>query len=106
MVGTVYDPSDGTGDAARLGLPPWPDAVRVIGELNAALRDVAAGHGAAVAEIAEQFLGHGLLAGDATRPDARPANRDLWLCSVIEPNAWGAGGVRAAFWDALQTSGG
>jgi lysophospholipase L1-like esterase len=106
VVGTVYDPSDGTGDAARLGLPPWPDAVRVIGELNAALRDVAAGHGAAVAEIAERFLGHGLLAGDATRPDARPANRDLWLCSVIEPNAWGAGGVRAAFWDALQTSGG
>ena len=104
VVGTVYDPSDGTGDAGRLGLPPWPDAVSVIGELNSALREVVAGHGAAVAEIGECFSGHGLLAGDATRPEARPSTRDLWLCSVIEPNAWGAGGVRAAFWDALSAS--
>ena len=104
LVGTVYDPSDGTGDGARLGLPPWPDAVGVIGELNAALRHVAAEHGAAVAEIDRHFSGHGLLAGDATRPDPRPSNRDLWLCSVIEPNAWGADGVRAAFWAALQAS--
>src|SRR4051794_37939533 len=40
VVGTVYDPSDGTGDAARLGLPPWPDAVAVIEELNDTLRAV------------------------------------------------------------------
>ena len=100
VVGTVYDPSDGTGDAGRLGLPPWPDAVAVITELNEALRTVALAGGAAVAEIAERFHGHGLHAGDAARPDARPAQRDLWLCSVIEPNAWGAGGVREAFWAA------
>ena len=100
VVGTVYDPSDGTGDAGRLGLPPWPDAVAVIADLNEALREVAGAGGAAVAEIAQHFAGHGLLAGDATRPEARPAERDLWLCSVIEPNAWGAGGVREAFWAA------
>jgi lysophospholipase L1-like esterase len=27
-LGTVYDPSDGTGDAGRLGLPPWRTAWR------------------------------------------------------------------------------
>ena len=101
VVGTVYDPSDGTGDAAALGLPPWPDAVAVIAELNDGLRAVAEQHGAAVAEIAQRFQGHGVLAGDASRPDPRPGNRDLWFCSVIEPNAWGASGVRAAFWDAV-----
>ena len=100
VVGTVYDPSDGTGDAGRLGLPPWPDAVAVIADLNEALREVAGAGGAAVAEIAQHFAGHGLLAGDASRPGARPAERDLWLCSVIEPNAWGAGGVRETFWAA------
>lgn len=102
VVGTVYDPSDGTGDAARLGLPPWPDAVAVVGELNEALRAVARDGGAVVAEIAQRFAGHGLLAGDrpGPTPDPRPSDRDLWLCSVIEPNAWGAGGVREAFWDA------
>jgi lysophospholipase L1-like esterase len=102
VVGTVYDPSDGTGDTARLGLPPWPDAVALLGELNAALRGVAARHGAAVADVAGVFLGHGLRAGDPARAEARPAQRDLWFCRVIEPNAWGAGGVREAFWAALQ----
>ena len=102
VVGTVYDPSDGTGNAARLGLPPWPDAVDVLAELNRTLRRVASGHGAAVAEIAERFQGHGLLAGDPSRPEPRPGQRDLWFCRVIEPNAWGAGGVREAFWAARE----
>jgi lysophospholipase L1-like esterase len=102
VVGTVYDPSDGTGDAVRLGLPPWADAVGVIAELNAALRRVAAQHGAAVAEIAEHFHGHGLLAGDPAHREARPAERDLWFCNLIEPNAWGADGVRSAFWTAAH----
>ena len=102
LVGTVYDPSDGTADAARLGLPPWPDAVAVIAELNDALREVAARHGATVAEIAAAFRGHGLFAGDPTQRSARPANRELWFCSLIEPNAWGGSGVRAAFWSALH----
>ena len=101
VVGTVYDPSDGTGDAARLGLPPWADVVAVIGELNEALRGAAARHGAAVADIAGAFLGHGLGAGDPTQRDPRPPHRDLWFCDLIEPNAWGAGGVRAAFWAAI-----
>jgi lysophospholipase L1-like esterase len=104
VVGTVYDPSDGTGDTARLGLPPWPDGVAVIGELNEALRATAAAHGAAVADIAERFRGHGLAAGDPTGPQARPDQRRLWFCRLIEPNAWGADGVRRAFWDAVHAS--
>ncbi|WP_164699680.1 SGNH/GDSL hydrolase family protein [Modestobacter sp. KNN46-3] len=102
IVGTVYDPSDGTGDAARLGLPPWAEAVAMIEELNDGLRAVAAQHGAAVAEIADLFHGHGLLAGDPARREPRPAERSLWFCDLIEPNAWGASAVRAAFWTALQ----
>jgi hypothetical protein len=105
VVGTVYDPSDGTGDAGRLGLPPWPDGVALIGELNDGLRDVAVRHGAAVAEIAEHFRGHGLLAGDPARCEPRPVERGLWFCNVIEPNAWGAGGVREAFWAAIHQVG-
>jgi len=102
VVGTVYDPSDGTGDSARLGLPPWPDAVPLIAELNEKLRHIASVHGAAVAEIGRLFLGHGLLAGDPAQGQSRPAERDLWFCNVIEPNAWGASGVREAFWSAVH----
>jgi hypothetical protein len=73
VLGTVHDPTDGTGDAARPGLPPWPDAGAVIDELNDSLREVAARNGAAVAEIAAAFRGHGLLAGDPTQRHPRPS---------------------------------
>ena len=102
VVGTVYDPSDGTADAERLRLPPWPDAVEAIGSLNASLRRVAERHGAVVADIAAVFSGHGLRAGDPTQGHPRPHDRRLWFCNLIEPNAWGADGVRTAFWSALQ----
>jgi lysophospholipase L1-like esterase len=103
IVGTVYDPSDGTGDASRVGLPPWPQVVDVLAELNADLRGVAGEHGARVADIHDYFLGHGLRAGNPAQGESRPANRDLWFCNVIEPNAWGASAVRAAFWDTFHT---
>ena len=102
VVGTVYDPSDGTGEAWRVGLPPWPDVVDVLAELNATLRAVAAEHGAVVADIHGRFLGHGLQAGNPGHHQARPRDRTLWYCDIIEPNAWGADAVRAAFWAALQ----
>jgi lysophospholipase L1-like esterase len=102
VLGTVYDPSDGTADAARLGLPPWPEVLDVLNELNDGLRAAAADHGARIAEIHDRFLGHGLAVGDPTRSKPRPRNRALWYCNVIEPNAWGAHAVRASFWQALQ----
>ncbi len=106
VVGTVYDPSDGTAEAWRVGLPAWPDLVEVLAELNAVLRAEAAKHGAVVAEIHQRFLGHGLSAGDPGQRKPRPANRELWYCNVIEPNAWGADAVRGAFWEAMQQHGG
>jgi lysophospholipase L1-like esterase len=101
VLGTVYDPSDGTADAGRVGLPPWPEVVDVLAHLNAALRRLAERHGAAVADIHASFLGHGLAAGNPGQGDPRPADSDLWYCDVIEPNAWGASAVREAFWSAL-----
>ena len=106
VLGTVYDPSDGTGETWRVGLPPWPGVVDVLAALNDGLRAVAAEHGARVADIHGRFLGHGLQAGDPGQPDARPEERALWYCHVIEPNAWGADGVRGAFWAALHEHGG
>jgi lysophospholipase L1-like esterase len=101
VLGTVYDPSDGTADATRVGLPAWPEVVEVIAHLNTALRRLAGRHGVAIAEIHEKFLGHGLAIGNPAQCDSRPADRNLWYCNVIEPNAWGADAVREAFWEAL-----
>jgi lysophospholipase L1-like esterase len=101
VVATVYDPSDGSGDTGRLGLLPWPDALDRLAELNQALRALADAHGALVADVHARFLGHGMVAGDPSQPAARPPNRALWYCDLIEPNAWGASEIRAAFWQAL-----
>jgi len=105
VVTTVYDPSDGTGEVAESGLPPWPDGPALVRELNAALIDLAERHGALVADVHGRFLGHGAAAGDPCTIDPRPTNRDLWFCGVIEPNAWGAHQIRAAWWEALNDSG-
>jgi lysophospholipase L1-like esterase len=105
VVATVYDPSDGSGDAGRLGLPPWPEALALLAELNRVLGMLAEDHRALVADVHARFLGHGLAAGDPTQPAARPRDRGLWYCRLIEPNAWGASQIRASFWEALQGAG-
>jgi lysophospholipase L1-like esterase len=105
LVATVYDPSDGSGDAGRLGLPPWPEALELLAELNRALRALAEEYQALVADVHARFLGHGLAAGDPTQPAAHPADRGLWYCGLIEPNAWGASEIRACFWETLRRAG-
>ena len=104
VVATVYDPSDGRGDAGRLGLPSWPEALARLAELNQTLRVLAEAHQALIADVHARFLGHGLAAGDPTQLAARPPDRGLWYCGVIEPNAWGASEIRAAFWEALAST--
>jgi lysophospholipase L1-like esterase len=102
LMATVYDPSDGSGDAGRLGLPPWPEALALLAELNRGLRTLAEEYRALVADVHARFLGHGLAAGDPAQPAARPSDRDLWYCGLIEPNAWGASEIRATFWATLE----
>jgi hypothetical protein len=90
------------GMLGGLGLPSWPEALALLAALNRALRDLATEHRALVADVHGRFLGHGLAAGDPTQPAARPPDRGLWYCGLIEPNAWGASEIRAAFWETLR----
>jgi hypothetical protein len=62
LVATVDDSSDSSGDAGRLGLPPWPAALELLVELNRAL----------VADVHARFLGHGLATGNPGQAAARP----------------------------------
>jgi lysophospholipase L1-like esterase len=106
LLGTIYDPSDGSGDTRRLNLLPWPGAVSWIHRFNDTLRDLAAIDNVELVDLHALFQGHGLATGDnPAQPDPRPANRELYYCGVIEPNAWGASAIRAGWWDALVRSG-
>jgi lysophospholipase L1-like esterase len=99
---TVYDPSDGSGETAAVGLEPWPEVTELLGEMNEVLRAVAMAHDVFVAEVHRRFLGHGLSVGNPSQLEAEPVNRSLWYCGVVEPNAWGASEIRAAYWQAFD----
>jgi lysophospholipase L1-like esterase len=103
VVSTVYDPTDGTGDLSWAGLPDVDEGLALLESMNAAIRAAAARHGAAVADLHVAFLGHGAQAGDITGTDSHPANRELWLCGHIEPNAWGAQAIRDTWRAALRS---
>ncbi len=105
VVSTVYDPSDNTGGVTGVVLGPWSDGPGIVRTLNAALIGLAHRYGAVVADVYRRFLGHGALVGDPAQVEPRPANRDLWYCGVVEPNAWGAHQIRGTWWQALQGSG-
>jgi hypothetical protein len=64
----------------------------VLAELNRVLWALAEDHRALVADVHARFLGHGLAPATLPQPAARPCDRGLWYCRLIEPNAWGAQG--------------
>ena len=101
VVTTVYDPSDGAAAVPGSGLSPWPEGPRLLAELNSVLAEAAGRHGAFVADVHTHFQGHGVATGDPAQPHPRPANRKLWYCGVIEPNAWGAHEIRSVWWHTL-----
>ncbi|MDX1934963.1 MAG: SGNH/GDSL hydrolase family protein [Capsulimonadales bacterium] len=105
LVGTIYDPSDGTGNGSGLDLMQWPTALEWLRSFNESLRSLAKTYDARTADIHATFLGHGLTVGDPTQSDSHPANRNLWYCGTIEPNAWGASALRALWWETLVASG-
>lgn len=105
LVGTIYDPSDGSGNAEAAIALPWPNALTWIRLFNQTLHAVAGEHGAIVADIHGAFQGHGIQAGDTRQAESRPQNRALFYCGGIEPNAWGAGAIRGVWWETLRNAG-
>lgn len=92
IVGTVYDPTDGTG---RLEGIERPEALEKLHALNHRIRRAAKTADARLADIHDHFLGHGL-----REPD--PEARWYWRHSLIEPSARGAHEVRRLWWEALE----
>lgn len=93
VVGTVYDPSDGTGELP--GGPMVEGALETLHAFNDRVRALVERDGVRVADIHDHFRGHGL-----DEPD--PARRWYWRHSIIEPSARGASEVRRLFLEAVD----
>lgn len=91
LVGTVYDPTDGTG---RLQGLERPEGLELLHELNQAIRALDGRPGVRAVDIHDHFRGHGV-----AEPD--PGKRWYWRHSIIEPSARGAHEVRRLWWEAL-----
>jgi len=92
LVGTVYDPSDGTHflggrryDRESVWLHDYNDSVRRMGDL---------GNNIIIADIHGRFLGHG-----ETVPER---DRWFWRGSIFEPNSRGASEVRRLWLECLS----
>jgi acyl-CoA thioesterase I len=89
LLGTVYDPSDGTND---LGWGPLDREAHWLAEFNARVRSMASSR-VRLADIHRHFLGHGRTAA--------AGNFWYWPELIIEPGCRGASEVRRVWLDAL-----
>lgn len=89
LLGTIYDPSDGTNvlDGEQLDRE-----AKWLASVNQGIRELASRDGIRLADIHARFLGHGI-----TAPESR---RWYWSQLIFEPNAEGARQV-AKLWTEL-----
>jgi len=94
LLTTVYDPTDGTGEAPGLFEGAGRLPLEHLDTLNDHVRRTAATTpGARLADVHRHFLGHGVTAAEP--------ERYYWRRSLIEPSALGASEIRRVWLDAL-----
>lgn len=99
----IYDPTDGVGDAPSVFLPPWPDAMEILGRYNDVLRD-AAQNRANVHHVPlhATFLGHGSHCRQFWRSTYVADDPYYWFYENIEdPNDRGYDAIRRIFLNAI-----
>lgn len=103
FIADIYDPSDGYGDPESAWLPAWPDALRIHGAYNDAIRRVAAGRtGVHIVPMHREFLGHGIHCRKFWRRHYRRNDPHYWYGENLEdPNDRGYDAIRRVFLQAI-----
>jgi lysophospholipase L1-like esterase len=100
----IYDPTDGTGDARRVGLPLWPDGLRIHSAYNQIIHSAATRReNVHLVKLHEPFLGHGLCCRRVWNEHYRPDDPHYWFWVNLEdPNERGYDAIRRLFLLALS----
>jgi lysophospholipase L1-like esterase len=95
----IYDPTDGTGDARRVGLPLWPDGLRIHAAYNQIIHSAAARReNVHLIKLHEPFLGHGLGCRRIWSKHYRREDPHYWFWINLEdPNERGYDAIRRLF---------
>ena len=103
FLANIYDPTDGVGDAPNAGLPPFPDALAILGAYNAVIARCAAEHDSVhLVDIHGPFLGHGIHCTQVWRKHYRWSDPHYWYYYNLEdPNERGYDAIRRLFLNAI-----
>jgi hypothetical protein len=98
-LGNIYDPSDGTGDLGKVGLPPWRDGLKILAGYNRAIEKVAEKHGMVHrVDLHRTFLGHGVYCTHFWRSHYDRKDPHYWYFTNLEdPNERGYDAIRRLF---------
>lgn len=104
FLATIYDPSDGVGNPAAAGLPPWADMLMIHDEYNQIIRDAAAARdNVYLVDLYEAFLGHGVHCVQWWREHYRNDDPHYWYFTNLEdPNDRGYDAIRRLFLNEMQ----
>ncbi|MCP4643680.1 MAG: SGNH/GDSL hydrolase family protein [bacterium] len=99
FLANIYDPTDGTGEAGRVGLPVWQDCVEILAEYNSIIKRCAEGRdNVRLIDIHGAFLGHGFTARQFWRDGYRADDPHYWYYANVEdPNERGYDALRRLF---------
>lgn len=96
FLANIYDPTDGVGDVAATGLPPWPDGKKILGAYNDVIaRTCDRRDDVTLVDIHAAFLGHGIHARQFWRSFYHPEDTGYWYFENLEdPNDRGYDAIR------------
>jgi lysophospholipase L1-like esterase len=99
FLANIYDPTDGLGDADAAGLPPWPDAMRILAACNDIIQRAATKRANVhLVNLHEAFLGHGIHCRQFWRKFYRAEDPHYWYHENLEdPNERGYDALRRLF---------
>lgn len=99
FIANIYDPTDGDGDIAYAGLPPWPDGVKVLDAYNKVLAEFAKRHDdVELIDMRGEFLGHGIHCVQFWHHAYRANDPHYWYWDNLEDaNDRGYDALRRAF---------
>jgi lysophospholipase L1-like esterase len=99
FIADIYDPTDGLGDASRVGLPSWPDGVAIHRKYNEMIQRCADTDPAVhVVPMRAAFLGHGIHCTQPWHGFYHFSDPHYWYAENLEdPNVRGYDAIRRLF---------
>ena len=101
FLANIYDPTDGIGDIehAHLGLPAWPDGLKVLPLFNGVIFETSQNFtNVHLVDMHEAFLGHGIHCRDHRNIHYRKKDPYYWYFENLEdPNDRGYDAIRRLF---------